>query len=332
MRIATLQHKDSAVFNYRFDMPLSSLGAKKYKKVLNKNETLTLQELADKWKKKCDVLVMKYIEDIHTLDVIYSMAKIAGIKVVVDVDDNMWQIPFGNIARGSEKENARRGIALTESVRAADWITVSTAPLKAILNPLNDNVVVLPNFINPDDWNFKRKKHKKVRIGWVYSPTHMPDIIEVSEALEDIVEKYGDAIEVVVFGTDKNIFKFDTLNIPAVKYTEYPRVFMEEGIDISIAPLCDNDFNKCKSNIKWLESTMAGACFIGSKVYPYMNSIKQGKTGYVCNGKNQWVKHLSHLIDNEDKRKELVKNAKEEVLKNYSNNKKHKDFYTNLCS
>jgi len=323
MKILCLKHKDSSVFKYRFDRPLiENLGAKYQRTLLRKNEKIRLDKLAERYKKKCDVLVIKYLDQRYTLDVLYTLRNIGKFKVIVDIDDNVWQIPVGNIARGDIKEYVNRSLMMAESVKCADWVTVSTEPLKIALRPLNDNIAVLPNYINPKEWNFKRKTHKKVRIGWVWSPTHIPDNAEVEEALKFINQKYKDVAEIVIFGTDKNIFDFDTINVPAVPYYDYPETFTEAGIDISIAPLADNEFNRCKSDIKFLESTMAGASFVGSKVYPYEFSVKHGKTGYLAKGKNQWIKHISNLIENKEKRDELVKNAKKEILERTPKDKK----------
>jgi len=326
-RILCIKHKASSVSKYRIDPLIENLNAKVRKSIMRINDKVTIGELAKRYKKLGDIWVFKYIADRHTLDVLYTMRNEIGSKIVVDVDDNVWQIPLGNISRGLNEDFINRSLMMAESIRCADWVTVSTEPLKQALLPLNENVAILPNYVKPSEWKFKRKPHKKVRIGWVWSLTHIPDNQEVEEALKKIKAKYGDKIEIVIFGASANIFDFDTVNIPAVKYTEYPKTFMEAGIDISIAPLADNEFNRCKSNIKFLESTMAGACFIGSKVYPYEYSVKQGKTGYVCNGENQWVKHLSYLIENPDKRKELVKNAKKEVLAKYTSSKEWESFY-----
>jgi len=214
---------------------------------------------------------------------------------------------------------------------AADWVTVSTEPLRNAVLPLNGNVRVLPNYIIPSEWKFKRKKHSKIRIGWVWSPTHIPDMHIVEGALKKIQAKYGDKIEIVIFGSTIDIWKdIKTTNIAGVTYDKYPKVFTEAGIDISIAPLDDNEFNKAKSNIKWLESTLAGAAFIGSNVYPYECSVKDRKTGYLAKNESQWVKYLSWLIENEERRKEMVENAKKEVIEKYTNAKAWRDFYESL--
>jgi hypothetical protein len=329
MKILAIQHKASAVFQYRMNRPLGNFDTTFRRDILRKGEKIQIGDLAKRFARYGKIWVFKYLDHFHTLDVLHSMKNEVGAKIVVDIDDNIWQIPIGNIARGNEKENANRGLMMTLSVQEADYITVSTEPLKNALKTLNDNIVVLPNYIDPKEWTFKRIKHDKVRIGWVYSPTHFPDIEPVKKAMEEIAKR--DDVEIVIFGTDKDIFDFHTTNIPAVKYDKYPETFMREGIDISIAPLLDNDFNRCKSNIKWLESTMAGACFVGSKVYPYEKSIREGKNGYLAKSSTQWVKRLTWLIENKDKREELVATAKKEVLQRAKEDKqKWIDFYESI--
>lgn len=329
-KILALRHKDSVVYQYRVNRPLvDQLGAKVQRTLLRKNDKLTIQELADRYDKKCDVVVIKYIDDRYTLDVLYTMRNTGKFKVVLDLDDNLWQIPVGNLAMGTAQQHANRIMSLTESVKCADHITVSTEPLKTALVGLNPNITVLPNYIDPKDWKFKRKKHKKIRIGWVWSPTHIPDMFVVWDALREIGKR--EDVEIVIFGTEIDVFKdIKTTNIKGVDYQEYPRVFMEAGIDISIAPLEDNDFNKCKSNIKWLESTMAGAAFIGSNIYPYEHSVKDGKTGYLAKNTSQWIKKMTNLIENPEYRAKMVENAKKEVLEKYTSGECFKEFYSSI--
>jgi glycosyltransferase involved in cell wall biosynthesis len=327
-KILTLRRRRSSVSKYRIDPLIDNLNANVRTELLRKNDKKTIEQLAEKFRKLGNIWVIKYVSDFHTLDVLHSMKKIAKAKIVVDIDDNVWQIPTGNISKGSASQFVNRGIMMTQSVSDADWVTVSTEPLKTALEPLNSNIVVLPNYIIPSEWEFKRKKHDKVRIAWVWSPTHIPDMAEVEGALKKIQKKYGDKVEIIIMGTAISVYKdLKTTNIPGVPYTEYPKLFTELGIDISIAPLERNAFNAGKSNIKWLESTMAGAAFIGSKVYPYEFSVKDGKTGYIADNESQWVRKLSFLIENEEKRAEMVKNATKEVLEDYTSFDKWDKFY-----
>jgi len=322
MKILAIRPKESAVYTYRSTRPLSRLKTTFRKTLLRKNDELTIADLAERFRKIGDIWQIKYIDDFHTLDVLYTMRNTAETKVVVDIDDNIWEMPLGNASitkeKGNYKDHSRRCVNTIESIKAADWVTVSTKPLKGKLKKINSNIVVLPNLIDEKEWKPSKKKNKKVRIGWVFSPTHIPDIKEIEKPLEEIYKKYKDKVEIVIFGSEQDIFKFPTENVKGVLHHEYPKKLCDLNLDISIAPLKDNEFNKCKSNIKWLESSLAGSAFIGSRVYPYDSSIRNGFTGLLAGNYNDWVNELSSLIENEDKRKSIAKEAKKEVIKNYS--------------
>jgi glycosyltransferase involved in cell wall biosynthesis len=78
---------------------------------------------------------------------------------------------------------------------------------------------------------------------------------------------------------------------------------------------------------------MAGAAFISSNVYPYEHSIKNGVTGFVCGSKRQWKNALRKLITDEHFRKEMVLNARYEVMNKYNIENGAKtihDFFENI--
>jgi hypothetical protein len=55
-----------------------------------------------------------------------------------------------------------------------------------------------------------------------------------------------------------------------------------------------------------------------SDVTPYKECVTNYKTGYLASGTSQWVKYLSWLIENSEKRKEIGRAAKEAVLKDFT--------------
>lgn len=312
--------------------PLSRLGATFRKSLLRKNDELSIESLGNRLKKIGDIWVMKYVDDFDTLNVIYSARNAVGAKVVVDIDDNIWQMTPDNASFGTWKNHANRCLMVAESCRTADYVTVSTEFLKERMKDLSEKVFVLPNLIDPDNWTFKRKDHNKIRIGWVYSPTHVPDIPVINDALTKVYEKYGDTIEIVVFGTTIDFFDVPTTKIKGVAYADYPKMFTEAGIDISLAPLLDSDFNRAKSNIKWMESTMAGAAFVGSDLEPYQ-MVNSGETGFLCSTEKEWVKAISTLIEHKEMRHSFVERAKSKILKKYNiqTNTAWAEFYDLIC-
>lgn len=82
--------------------PLGLLGAKFIYSLLPKESESTIGELAKKLLKKGNIWVIKYIDDLHTLDVLFSMRKAVGAKIICDIDDNIWQCPIGNAAMANK--------------------------------------------------------------------------------------------------------------------------------------------------------------------------------------------------------------------------------------
>jgi glycosyltransferase involved in cell wall biosynthesis len=83
-------------------------------------------------------------------------------------------------------------------------------------------------------------------------------------------------------------------------------------------PLTDDEFNKGKSNLKWLENSARKIPTVASSVESYKVSIKHGETGFLANNQDEWVEHLSHLIENKTLRTRIGQQAYDEVKKNYN--------------
>lgn len=268
-------------------------------------------ELGDDFFKAYDAVIVKYIarkEDAQ--NILYWKSRSPKTKLFLDVDDNVFAIPEGNWVKDTWGESAQA--ILAHVAQSADGVLCSTQPLADVFRVLNENVYVIPNRIKPSQWKPKRKG-KQIKIGWTYSPTHAPDKDVIGNALRVIKNKYPN---VVIETTGANLE--GTVNVKGTPFLMYPKWLCERRWDIAIAPLEENDFNQCKSNIKWLESTLAGSVFVGSDVYPYSTSIEHGVTGFLATSEQDWVDILSTLIEDKKLRDTVQKNAKKVVLAKYN--------------
>jgi glycosyltransferase involved in cell wall biosynthesis len=85
--------------------------------------------------------------------------------------------------------------------------------------------------------------------------------------------------------------------------------------DIAIAPLEDNSFTRCKSDIKFLDYSALGIAGIYSRVAPYEKTVRHLETGYLANNSTEdWVKALDLLLKDDSLRQKLARRAKEYVL------------------
>jgi glycosyltransferase involved in cell wall biosynthesis len=294
-----------------------------------------------------DVIVFHRPDQRNKVEVI-PLLKQAGKKVVLDNDDTyLPDTGVQTIMYGKKRkilESIERNIK--EAAAMCDLITVSTDWLKKEYDSVNDNVVVLPNTVDPDDWGTpKRNEGDKIRIGLVGSVTSA-DYVEIKPVLKSLSD--DPKIQLVVFGLPpstkdtkmiNNLFKehsdfWHSLNIewqPLVNISEYKQTLNDLKLDVALIPRTDNYFNRAKSNIKFLEMAMLEIPCIVSDFSdsPYSQDIHLLK----CKNLDEWYNNIE-LIKDRNFRRELGAKAREYVEDKYNiNNLAHlwEDNYKKIC-
>jgi len=226
---------------------------------------------------------------------------------------------------------------LNEFIRMADLVTTSTEYLANEYRELNGNVVVLPNTVNPIYFSEPIKnKIDKVRIGLIGSVGMNSD----SEHIKDVIASLANdkRVQLVLFSLppkeykeSEKIYKEDIefwnqfKNIewqPLVPMEDYFETLNNLAIDIVIIPRADNYFNRCKSNIKFLEASMFELPVIAQGFEdgnsPYQADIKNYVNGIVVTDNSKWLEEINGLIENKEVRERIGKNAKLYVLDKYT--------------
>lgn len=271
-----------------------------------------IKEHGEAFFKAYDLVIVKYVATKRDAQSIINWKRLApDTKLYMDVDDNVFEIPEGNTAGEKWDEEAQSIYAYL--CRVVDGITCSTKPLADYFKMLNKNVYVVPNMVNSERWKYPRvKDNDQVVIGWTYSTTHTPDVPVLGNTFKRLREKYGDKIRIEATGE-----VVDTIPVKGCPFHLLPKWMREHNWDISIGPLATNEFNRGKSNIKWLEATMNESVFVGSRVYPYVSTIKHEETGFLASTEDEWFDILSKLIEDKELRQSVAKKAKEVVLRDY---------------
>jgi glycosyltransferase involved in cell wall biosynthesis len=85
--------------------------------------------------------------------------------------------------------------------------------------------------------------------------------------------------------------------------------------DIAIAPLEENAFNQCKSDLKFLDYSALGFAGIYSRVAPYERTVRHLETGYlVDNTPESWLEALNVLLDDDKLRRGIAAEAQRYVF------------------
>jgi len=90
--------------------------------------------------------------------------------------------------------------------------------------------------------------------------------------------------------------------------------------DIGIAPLVGDEFDRCKSELHWLEYAVTGAAFVGEGFRrgeaPY-SMVRHGVDGLLARTAQEWYSSIKSLVESKDLRQQISGAAKERVLLEY---------------
>lgn len=266
-----------------------------------------------------------------------SWCKSNGIRVVFDTDDALDLVPRENVNYQGMKERQTLYKTLLEQ---SDLVTTTTTNLADNLRNWNRNVAILPNSVDPDEWHVAPRQ-EGIRIGWTGSATHFHDLAVALDAVREVKKKRaftfvlqgicsedtiddfylfhstlsGRDFEQSPFGKSvkRMLTKLAGMDYefhPMVEVGEHSRKVCDLALDVGIAPLVDDPFNRNKSCIKYYEYAMAGAVTLASHVLPYSEEVPITAK----NNQSWWRERIEYLLDAD--RAALLREQREWVLAN----------------
>lgn len=232
--------------------------------------------------------------------------KSQGYKIIVDLDDFYELNPEHYMAHVFTHHSQN----IVEMIKLADVVTTTTEYLASKLRHLNRNIVVIRNALPFDQGQFTRTRDRAsgTPLIWAGGASHEPDLSLLWNSFDDNLltiagyEVYPNAQE----GSYQYIASEEWRKVkgkfPGAYYKsavknlgEYMNVY--NGHKIALAPLVDNTFNSCKSNLKILEAGAKALPIICSKVLPYYNPIDENVVIY-AESKMEWHYEVTKLIRN----------------------------------
>ena len=253
--------------------------------------------------------------------------QIAG-RCLYTLDDNLLDLHLDQNWQSYPSDEERNIIRYL--AREADALIVSTPALAARMAGFNAQIHVLPNALDeglfadaaaaPPDAD----KPQKRRLGYMGTPTHFADLMLVYEPLRAFL--HDDAqTELQILGISQNPEQIQALfaDLPVCVLDTQGAVSYEAFVawcvdhlrwDFAIAPLEDNPFTRCKSDIKFLDYALLGIPGIYSQVGPYAHSIRHESTGLlVHNQPDAWQTALHRLATDAALRAHIRTQAHAEV-------------------
>lgn len=282
-----------------------------------------------------------------------------GKKIVFDNDDTYKDSEQVRLNQYMNQERVDRGLKAINSsidafIKEADLVTASTEFLAEEYRQLNPNVVVLKNCVDPFLFDEPlRNEGDKVRIGITGSVGITADL----DVLEPIVRHYENdpRVQIVFFSLHpkseqtkmlREIYAGEYATLESFKNVEwhpmveahlYYETLNNLKLDIQIIPRKNTYFNRCKSNLKFLESSMleipviAQAFSTGDS--PYQQNPKDKDYLLLADTQEEWIAQIDKLIADKELRREMGRKAREYVEEEYSianNINKWEEVYNSL--
>jgi len=250
--------------------------------------------------------------------------------VVFETDDFVHYVPpYNPGARFYTPGSEQTDVWSSMQFNVADYVQVTTPGMKQYYTQLHQKIYVLPNLYDPEYWidNYPEPKpHDEIRIGGWFANAHWGNLRKLKDVITPILDKYPNVKFHLLtqvpdwwYGEQKKgrlvVHKFHNL----ANYAEYIKSI---GLDIGLAPLLDNHFNRCKSNIRWIEYSINHAATVASPIWAYNRDpqgiAKDRENIMFAKEKEDWIRILSELIENETLRKKIADQAHKDVVKYYS--------------
>jgi SAM-dependent methyltransferase/glycosyltransferase involved in cell wall biosynthesis len=218
-----------------------------------------------------------------------------GYLVVAEIDDDprIWEFTRANDFFG---------------LRSCHAVQTSTEPLAELLRQYNPNVVVFPNQVAalPPLPTGDRGEDVVIFFGALNREADWQPLLP---ALNRVLAAEGQRVSVRVVADP---LLFDSLQTSAKAfepYCPYERYAeLMQGSDIALLPLEPTDFNRMKSDLKFLECAAHGVAVLASPTV-YEGSVIDGQTGRLFRWPAEFEERLRELIRDGDLRRRLAANA-----------------------
>lgn len=248
---------------------------------------------------------------------------VSDTKLIVDNDDGFCFMDESHSEYSIYKD---RISALEMMVSHADRNWVSTQYLADAYAKVAANIEVIPNMLDPRIWRDYRKPrpqfgtNKRLRFLYMGTATHDADYSMILNSLDEANRQRPGSFEVTIIGAVRNPAKRDWLRkiAPPVGMTAYPRfvrwMLAQGAFDVGLAPLVDNSFNNCKSDLKFLDYAAMGVLPVLSDCLSYSEAAKKSAGAVLIkNDEQSWSNALINIIDNPSVYSQIIENASQYV-------------------
>jgi glycosyltransferase involved in cell wall biosynthesis len=258
-----------------------------------------------------DVLIINGVCSADLLPVMHARRRARRATVFEISDDVAAMDPHNPLfAFFSQPENQ---LLFRRLAHTADAIQLSTPELERLYGWLNPRRCVFENQLGAvPPLRENDRAPGEVVLGWGGSAGHLQDLAELVTPLSEFLR--GQPHVVLHLMCSESIWALFE-DVPETRKRRSLPGSIEDyyafvsQLDIGIAPNRDVGFNRCRSDVKFLEYAAHGAVPVVQRLTPYLHSVRDGEAGFLFGGRTELFELLARLANDPAERRRVRRNA-----------------------
>ena len=200
--------------------------------------------------------------------------------------------------------------------RAISTVQTSTQYLADVLREFNPHIYLFENQLaSLPERRIYNMKNERVTI-FFGALNRRPDWEPLMPAINAAIRRYGDRLHFHVISdhafyealeTEEKDFAGGVRDASIVAPYERYTAALHDA-DIALLPLRDTEFNRAKSDLKFIEAAGHGAVALASPTV-YAETMRDGETGLIFRSPEEFAEKLDLLIERADLRRTLAEHA-----------------------
>lgn len=266
--VLALPTNATAIGHYRVIQPFTELEREGW---IQGRIDYSTSDLIEVEREKPDVIIFQGRYSAAHIKDMGQFKRLSQARRIYELDDYIIEPPEKN--DHARNLPANMGELVSKALSLCDRVVVSTEPLADALSGLHHDIRVVPNMLAASLWtglSSARQSSPRPRVGWAGGTSHRGDL----ELLEGVVKALAGEVDWIFFGMCPDALRpYVKEFYEGISFSQYPRKLASLNLDLALAPLEQNLFNDCKSNLRLLEY---GACG-----FPVICSDSKAYAGYL---------------------------------------------------
>lgn len=280
--------------------------------------------------KENDIVFFNYLTNAWGFAAMGACARKFNKPLIMDVDDALWNIVEDNPVYNAYKKGSEGIFNFTAICDEVDYMTTTSNYLKNVIThntrKKHDKIKVFGNSVDLDDIYTHRSKFKddgQIRLLHHGSTTHFKDLqnAEFTRGIDKIMKEYPNVVLKTVgamIPEYKNKwgqrYEHGFGDVDYYKWAKEAIIPYMDEADIMVIPLHDSIYTRCKSDIKFSESSAFVKPGVWQDIRQYSETVIDGENGFLAKRAKDWYKAIKKLIDDPKLRKSMGKKAYKTVV------------------